>query len=74
MLKLQHYYTADESSYSSTLKAVFNMVAKVKVDYESLEAPEPVEKKQEGLSESQKQRILNLVALTAQQSYEELDL
>ena len=72
MLKLQGYYTADEASYTKTLVSVFGMVSRIKVDYKALEAPP--EKKQEGLSESQKRRILNLVALTAQQSYEELDL
>jgi hypothetical protein len=71
MLKLQRYYTADESAYTKTLVSVFRMVSKIKVDYKALEAPKPEEKKHEGLTESQKRRILNLVALTAQQSYED---
>ncbi len=79
-LKLQGYYTADEASYKKTLVSVFGTVSRLKVDYSSLptqlepdegsETPEvPV-----GLNSDQKNRIMNLVALTMQQSLDDLRL
>jgi len=61
MLRQQGYYTADESSYTKTLVSVYNTIKAVKFDYDSL----PV------VNEEQSERIMNLVALTMQQSIEE---
>jgi hypothetical protein len=58
LLKVQGYYTADESVYVSSVKACFRGWAKLNVDYTT----------QLNLTEDQKTRISNLVALTMVQS------
>jgi len=60
LLKVQGYYTADESSYTATLASIFRTWSSVSFEYDSL----PV------VSENQSERIKNLVALTLQQSLE----
>lgn len=62
MLRKQGYYTADESSYTKTLVSLYETMKKVPFDYDSL----PV------VSESQSERIMNLVGLTLNQCLEEL--
>jgi len=63
MLKMQGYYTADENSYTHTLTSVFNTISKLNVNYST--------PSDNNLSEEDKTRILNLVALTASQSLDE---
>ena len=60
MLRAQGYYTDDESSYTKTIKSVFGTISKLNVDYS---VPHD-----EGLTDDEKNRIANLVALTAAQS------
>lgn len=60
MLRAQGYYTADESAYTKTIKSVFGTISKLNVDYS---VPHD-----EGLTDDEKNRIANLVALTAIQS------
>ena len=62
MLKQQGYYTADESSYTKTLSSIFGSMSKLNVDY-SIQS--------DSLTDDDKNRILNLVALTASQSLDE---
>lgn len=82
-LKLQGYYTADESSYSKTLVSVFGTVSRLKVDYDALptkvepesdESPEKPEAPAELVDPVQRDRILNLVSLTMHQSLDDLRL
>jgi hypothetical protein len=62
LLKVQGYYTADESVYVASVKSCFNEWAKLNVDYTtSLD-----------LSQEEKTRVQNLVALTMAQSLDEL--
>jgi hypothetical protein len=65
MLRTQGYYTADESSYTRTLTSVFGTISKLNVDYSI-----PVDNT---LTDDEKSRILNLVALTASQSLDDND-
>lgn len=59
LLRKNLYYTADETVYTNTLMKLYNQFIKLNVDLDKL----PV------LSESAKQRVINLVTLTAQNSY-----
>jgi hypothetical protein len=62
LLKVQRYYTADESVYVASVKSCFNEWAKLNVDYTtSLD-----------LSFEEKTRVQNLVALTMAQSLDEI--
>lgn len=63
LLRVQGYYTADEASYTSTMKSVFGTISKLKVDYSVHH--------DDKLSEDEKNRIINLVALTAIQGLNE---
>lgn len=64
LIRKQGYYTADESSYTNTLVSVYNTISKLKIDYS---IPHD-----HNLTEDEKNKILNLVALTAAQSLYEL--
>ena len=63
MLRTQGYYTADESAYTKTLTSVFGTISRLNVDYS---IPHD-----NNLSDQDKNRILNLVALTMSQSLDE---
>ena len=64
LLKLQGYFTADESSYRNTLVSVFGTISRLNVDFTT--APQP------DLTDDQKSRIQNLVALTMVQSLDDI--
>jgi len=53
LLRVQKYYTADESSYVATLSSVFKTISRIKFDYTTLPtAPEALE-----LTEAQTERL-----------------
>jgi hypothetical protein len=62
LLRAQGYYTADESVYTRTLTSVFHTISQLNVDYTT--PPE--------LTDDQKTRISNLVALTMDQSLDDV--
>lgn len=62
LLKVQGYYTADEFIYANSVKNCFNGWAKLNVDYTT----EPY------LTDDQRSKILNLVALTMRQSLDDV--
>jgi hypothetical protein len=62
LLRSQGYYTADESAYTRTLTSVFHTISQLNVDYTT--PPE--------LTDDQKTRISNLVALTMDQSLDDV--
>lgn len=64
LLRAQGYYTADEVSYSKSLVSIFNSLSKLNIDYT---IPHD-----NGLNDDEKNRILNLVAMTAAQSLSDL--
>lgn len=64
LLKLQGYYTADESEYTNTINGVFGMISKLKVDF--------TKHHDDKLTEDEKNRIINLVTLTAIQGLENI--
>lgn len=68
MLRAQGYYTADEAQYTKTLVSVYNTIAHMAFDYSTL----PTSPEMPELDDDQKDRIQNLVALTMQQSLEDL--
>lgn len=61
-LRAQGYYTADESSYTRTLTSVFHTISQLNVDYTT--PPD--------LTDDQKAKISNLVALTMAQSLDDV--
>ena len=61
MLKLQHYYTADEATYTNTLKSTFKTMMGVNVTF-----------KHPDLTSDEKNRVQNLVALTMDQSLDDI--
>jgi hypothetical protein len=61
LLKLQHYYTAPEEQYAHTLTSCYNDWSKVPVDYDTVEP----------LTDDEKSKIQNLVALTMAASLDE---
>ena len=61
LLRQQGYYTADESSYTHTLTSVFHTISQLNVDYTT--PPD--------LTDDQKNKIQNLVALTMAQSLDD---
>jgi len=58
-LKINGYYTADESSYTKGLKSLFDEFSKLPIDIDTL----PI------LSSVQTEQLQNLVTLTLQESY-----
>jgi len=62
LLRSQGYYTADELAYTKTLTSVFHTISQLNVDYTT--PPE--------LTDDQKTRISNLVALTMDQSLDDV--
>jgi hypothetical protein len=62
LLKVQGYYTADELVYATSVKSCFNGWAKLNVDYTT--PPD--------LSDDLKVRVQNLVALTMDQSLDDI--
>jgi hypothetical protein len=68
MLKMQKYYTGDESVYTSSLVSIFHGLVKRNMVVEPEEV-KPVDLNQ--ITDMEKQRIAALVSLTMQQSYEE---
>jgi hypothetical protein len=61
LLKLQHYYTADEGEYTNTLKSTFKTMMGVNVTFVHPD-----------LSDDMKNRVQNLVALTMVQSLDDI--
>jgi hypothetical protein len=70
-LKAQGYFTADLSGYSDSLASIFKDLLRLKIDYDSLPSHIPSSPNNEGFSEEEKQRILNLVTLTMRSEMEE---
>lgn len=56
LLKVNHYFTADEATYTASVVSIFNKFSKLNIDLDSL----PV------VSEETKQKITNLVSLSLQ--------
>ena len=63
-LKQQGYYTADETQYTNTLRSTFHTMSSQNVDFTA--APQP------DLTDDQKSRIQNLVAMTMVQSLDDI--